>query len=159
MDPGPPPDHAPPPGSGCFSFPGQLAAAAEWDPLAYQKLLEDFTVESAKYSPADRRITWVLRTRKPYPDEVGLAEAKLRKAIDDALEKIYYCGYFYDAEGRKLGFSEVFFVIGERGPDNLFTVFADLDVSNMESLAAKILVTRCPRPERPKLPEKKGPPL
>src|SRR5881394_3504001 len=96
----------------CAPLGWQIASNTTWDPLAFDKLLTDFTVESARYSPADRRITWTLRTKKTYTGELGIAERKLRDALEDAFKKTYYCAHFYDAERRKLGSGEVFFVPG-----------------------------------------------
>ncbi|HYT90740.1 MAG TPA: tetratricopeptide repeat protein [Gemmataceae bacterium] len=136
----------------CEMTGGRLASVTTWDPLAFEKLTKDFTVESARYSPADRRITWTLRTKKQYrtgkgePEEVGVAEGKLTKDLEKLVENTYYCGLFYDAERRKVGSSEIYFTPGERDADDRFVVFADLNVANIEAFTAKVVVTLCERP-------------
>jgi hypothetical protein len=144
---------------GCV--PGGIASATTWDPLAFEKLTRDFIVESARYSPADRRITWTLRTKKTYPGELGVAERKLGDFFEDLFKKTFYCGNFYDAERRKIGTGEIYFTIGERGEDDRFLVFADLNVTNVEAITARIIITLCERPPEVKAPRPKDkvPPL
>jgi hypothetical protein len=130
----------------CEMAGGQLAVATTWDPRAYEKLTEDFIVESARYSSSDRRISWTLRTKKPFEGEVGVAEGRLTETLETLFKRNYYCAFFYDAERRKVGSSEIFFTPGERDASDRFVVFADCSVANVEAFTAKVVVTLCERP-------------
>src|SRR5262249_60564986 len=109
-----------------------------WDPPVEERLLKEFTVTGPNYSPKDRRLSWMLRTKKTYPNELGLADAKLQKALAEAVGPTnILCALLYNSDGRKIGLAQVFLSAGERQPDNTFVVFADLNVANMEVLATR----------------------
>ena len=101
-----------------------------------------------------------MRTRDPYPGALGVAEKKLRDNLDEAFKDVVFVGFFYDADRRKVGSSQGYFLSGERDADGRFLVCADLNTANMELVAARTVVTQV---ERPKLDEdkkdKKGPKL
>ncbi len=158
-DPGPPPGepvsffdptHAPVAPMSCA-----FTASVTWDPPLLQRLQKEFTIVGPRYSPRDRRLSWVLRTRKTYPNELGDAEIKLQDALREAVGKNkLLCAFFYDGEGRKVGLQQIFLSAGERAPDNTFVVFADLNVANAEAITARVVITLCERPE-----ETPGPPM
>ncbi|MCI0459044.1 MAG: hypothetical protein L0Z62_18970 [Gemmataceae bacterium] len=137
------PHHAPVAPMSCA-----FTASVTWDPPLLERLQKEFTITGPSYSMRDRRLSWVLRTKKPYPEELGDAETKLQDALNAAVGKNkLLCAFFYDGEGRKVGLQQVFLSAGERGPDNRFLVFADLNVANAEAITTRVVITLCERPE------------
>ncbi len=134
-----------------------------WEPATYTRLQEVFDVEGNSFDPGDRRISWRLVTKKTFAGPVGLAETKVREALDEAYKKEVFCVFFYDAEGRKVGSGDVFLLIGERRADDRFAIFASVNTINTELIAVRGLITLCERAALPGLPklngEGKKPPL
>jgi hypothetical protein len=144
----------------CGPFVSPVGSNIQWDPKTYQKIQEEFIFESAAYSPENRRFTWVLRTRRSFPGTPEEAEKKLAEVIQATYAKdkktdIGWCVYFYNHEGRKVGVGEIFFLTGERRPDNTFTIFADLSLLNADLIATRAVVTICERPKEEEEKEKK----
>jgi hypothetical protein len=124
-----------------------LGSNIQWDPAAYERLLKDFVVEATRYSPEDHRFTWTLRTRRSFPGALGKAETELAKVLQALIEDGLFGAYFYDAEGRKVGFGELFILPGERRPDNTFVVFADLNLYNADLIATRAVITQIGLPK------------
>jgi hypothetical protein len=135
----------------CGPLVSPLGGNIQWDPPALQKLQEELIIESARYAPEDRRFRWVLRTKRAFPGELAEAEKALAKALQDAYKGKIFCAYYYDPEGRKVGEGQLFFLFGERRPDNTFSVFADLNLINADLIASRAVITLCER-----LPPLKG---
>src|SRR5262249_60386738 len=81
---------------------------------------------------------------------------ELGKAFSAAFKGKVFCAFFYDAEGRKVGIGQLFFVFGERRPDNTFSVFADLNLQNADLVATRAVITLCSPPPPLKTDEKEG---
>jgi hypothetical protein len=130
----------------CGPLVSPLGGSIEWDPPTLQKLQEELLIESARYDPEARRFRWVMRTKRAFPGGLAEAEEELGKVLKAAYKDKLFCAYFYDAEGRKVGIGQVFFLFGERRPDNTFSVFADLNLSNADLVASRAIITLCDRP-------------
>jgi hypothetical protein len=140
----------------CGPLVSPLGGSIQWDPPTLKKLQEELIIESAGYSPEGRRFSWVMRTKKAIPGDLGEAEKELGKAFRVAYKDKLFCAFFYDAEGRKVGIGQLFFLFGERRPDNTFSVFADLNLQNADLIASRAVITLCDRPPSFKADEKEG---
>jgi hypothetical protein len=130
----------------CGPLVSPLGGNIQWDPPTLQKLQEELTIESARYAPEGRRFSWVMRTKRTFPGELAEAEKELGKVLQAAYKDKLFCAYFYDPEGRKVGIGQLFFLFGERRPDNTFSVFADLNLINADLVASRAIITLCDRP-------------
>jgi hypothetical protein len=141
----------------CGPFVSPVGENVQWGPGALQKLQEEFVIESGRYIPEEHRYTWVLRSQHAFPGNLEDAEKLLEKRMDASMNKKAFCAFFYDPTGRKMGTGVVYLLIGERRPDNSFTVFADLSVLNVDLVATRAVITlgTCV-PPMPQFPDKEG---
>lgn len=127
--------HAQPP------FAGPVDKVPAWEPAVHNLFSPYFSVLGMQFDPEEKTFSWTLRTLKPFPGPLGLAERDLEKDLAKIFAKGYPTAYYYDEKHRKLGENLLNLTIGERAHDDHFLCFVDLPASPLFHLACRIVVT------------------